>query len=87
MSEGKDVILRAVMSEKSLRLVEEQNVLTFIVRRDANKHEIKRAVEKAFGVKVEKVNTLITPMGEKKAYVKLAKEYKASDVASRLGLL
>ena len=87
MSEGKDVILRAVMSEKSLRLVEEQNVLTFIVRRDANKHEIKRAVERAFGVKVEKVNTLITPMGEKKAYVKLAKEYKASDVASRLGLL
>ena len=87
MSEGKDVILRAVMSEKSLRLVEEQNVLTFIVRRDANKHEIKRAVEKAFGVKVEKVNTLITPRGEKKAYVKLAKEYKASDVASRLGLL
>ena len=87
MSEEKDVILRAVMSEKSLRLVEEQNVLTFIVRRDANKHEIKRAVERAFGVKVEKVNTLITPMGEKKAYVKLAKEYKASDVASRLGLL
>ncbi len=87
MSEGKEVIVRAVMSEKSLKLIEEQNVLTFIVRRNANKHDIKRAVERAFGVKVEKVNTLVTPMGEKKAYVKLAKEYKASDVASRLGLL
>jgi len=31
--------------------------------------------------------TLITPQGEKKAYVKLSKEYKASDVATKLGLL
>ncbi|MGC9210044.1 MAG: 50S ribosomal protein L23 [Acidilobus sp.] len=86
MSE-KDVIIRPVMSEKSLRLIEEQNVLTFIVRRDANKHDIKRAVEALYGVKVERVNTLITPRGEKKAYVKLSKEFKATDVASRLGLL
>ncbi len=87
MSAEKDVIVRAVMSEKSLRLVEEQNVLTFIVRRDANKHDIKRAVERAYNVKVESVNTLVTPKGEKKAYVRLSKEYKASEVASRLGLL
>jgi len=75
------------MSEKALRLLEELNTLTFIVRRDANKHEIKRAVEKLYGVEVEKVNTLITPQGEKKAYVKLSKEYKASDLAAKLGLL
>jgi LSU ribosomal protein L23P len=87
MSEEREVIIRPVMSEKALRLLEELNTLTFIVRRDANKHEIKRAVERLYGVKVEKVNTLITPKGEKKAYVKLSKEYKASDLAAELGLL
>ncbi|MFP3161869.1 MAG: 50S ribosomal protein L23 [Acidilobus sp.] len=87
MSEEREVIIRPLMSEKALRLVEELNTLTFLVRRDANKHEIKRAVERLYGVKVEKVNTLITPQGEKKAYVKLSKEYKASDVAAKLGLL
>jgi large subunit ribosomal protein L23 len=87
MSEEREVIIRPLMSEKALRLVEELNTLTFIVRRDANKHEIKRAVERLYGVKVEKVNTLITPQGEKKAYVKLSKDYKASDLAAKLGLL
>ncbi|HID42127.1 MAG TPA: 50S ribosomal protein L23 [Pyrodictium sp.] len=81
------IIIRPVQSEKALRLIEEQNTLTFIVDRKATKHDIKRAVEQVFGVKVEKVNTLITPRGEKKAYVKLAKEYSATDVAARLGLL
>jgi len=87
MSEEREVIIRPLMSEKALRLLEELNTLTFIVRRDANKHDIKRAVERLYGVKVEKVNTLITPQGEKKAYVKLSKEYKASDIAAKLGLL
>lgn len=81
------IIIRPVQSEKALRLIEEQNTLTFIVDRKATKHDIKRAIEQAFGVKVEKVNTLITPRGEKKAYVKLAKEYSASDIAARLGIL
>lgn len=81
------IIIRPVQSEKALRLIEEQNTLTFIVDRKATEHDIKRAIEQAFGVKVEKVNTLITPRGEKKAYVKLAKEYSASDIAARLGIL
>lgn len=81
------IIVRPVQSEKALRLIEEANTLTFIVARTATKHDIKRAVEKAFQVKVAKVNTLITPQGEKKAYVKLAPEYNAADIAARLGLL
>ncbi|MCE4625080.1 MAG: 50S ribosomal protein L23 [Desulfurococcales archaeon] len=75
------------MSEKALQLIEEQNTLTLIVRRDATKHQIKKAVEEIYGVKVDKVRTLITPRGEKKAYVKLSKEYKASELATRLGLI
>jgi large subunit ribosomal protein L23 len=82
-----EVIIRGVFSEKSLRLLEEENTLTLIVRRDASKPLIRQAVEKMLGVRVVKVRTLITPRGEKKAYVKLAPEYKASEVASRLGLV
>ncbi|BEP17531.1 50S ribosomal protein L23 [Pyrofollis japonicus] len=84
---GLEIIIRPVQSEKALRLIEQNNTLTFIVDRKATKHDIKRAVEEAFGVKVVKVNTLITPRGEKKAYVKLSPEYSAADVAARLGLL
>ncbi|AFL67154.1 50S ribosomal protein L23 [Desulfurococcus amylolyticus] len=81
------VIIRPLQSEKALTLIDKQNTLTFIVDIDASKTEIKRAVEELFNVKVEDVRTLITPRGEKKAYVKLAPEYKASEIASQLGLI
>ncbi|WP_148688622.1 MULTISPECIES: 50S ribosomal protein L23 [unclassified Methanopyrus] len=82
-----DVLLYPVATEKAMRLMEAENKLTFIVRRDANKPLIKRAVEELFDVEVEKVNTLITPTGEKKAYVKLKPEYRAEDVAVDLRIL
>ena len=81
------VLKRPVASEKAVRLMDEENKLVFIVDRRANKHVIRRAVEEAFEVKVVDVRTLITPRGEKKAYVKLAEEFKARDVASRMGIL
>ena len=52
----RDVILAPVISEKSYGLIEE-NTYTFLVRPDANKTEIKIAVEQIFGVKVDNVNT------------------------------
>ncbi len=82
-----EVIIRPLMTEKALRLLEEQNTITLIVRREATKHQVREAVEKMLGVKVAKVRTLITPRGEKKAYVKLAPEYNASEVASRMGIV
>ena len=81
------IIKYPVMTEKAMRMVEEENKLVFIVDRRANKPSIKRAVEELFDVEVEKVWTLITPRGEKKAIVKLKPEYKAVDVAMRLGIL
>lgn len=81
------IIIRPVISESALKKTEMENKLVFIVDRKANKHKIKWAVEKLFNVKVEKVNTLITSKGEKKAYVKLKPEYSASDVASKMGIL
>jgi large subunit ribosomal protein L23 len=57
MRDHRDVLLAPVVSEKSYGLLYE-NKYTFIVAPDANKTEIKIAVEKVFGVKVLSVNTL-----------------------------
>ncbi len=51
------VILRPVISEKSYNLIESEGQYTFQVDRRANKNQIKRAIESAFDVKVDKVNT------------------------------
>ncbi|RDD52190.1 50S ribosomal protein L23 [Nanoarchaeota archaeon NZ13-N] len=85
--EAENILVRALVTEKTIRMAERDNKVAFIVNRNANKTQIKEAVEKIFNVKVEKVNTLILPNGEKKAYVKLKKDYKATDVLSKLGLM
>lgn len=81
------IIIRPVTSEKALSLIEKENTITLIVDRRANKKLIKEAVERVYNVKVESVRTLITRAGEKKAYVRLSKEYKATDIATKLGVL
>jgi large subunit ribosomal protein L23 len=53
----RDVLLAPVISEKSYGLLEE-NKYTFVVAPNANKTQIKIAVEKVFGVQVVSVNTL-----------------------------
>jgi large subunit ribosomal protein L23 len=53
----RDVLLKPVISEKSYGLLDE-NKYTFLVRPDANKTQIKIAVEQVFGVKVTSVNTI-----------------------------
>ena len=53
----RDILISPVISEKSYALLDE-NKYTFIVSPDANKTEIKIAVEKVFGVKVVSVNTM-----------------------------
>ena len=81
-----DVIKAPVVTEKTVRLIEEENKLVFYVDRRATKQDIKRAMKELFDVEVEKVNTSITPKGEKKAYVKLKEGYDASKIAASLGI-
>jgi len=73
-----------LVTEKAVSLLE-KNILTAIVDVSARKPEIKKEVERLFGVEVEKVNTLITPKGEKKAYIKL-KTGSAEEILSKLGV-
>ena len=85
MRTPQSVIVRPVLTEKSTALTVSQNVITFDVARDANKIEIRHAVETLFNVKVDavrvvKVSGKIKKVGRsigraqdrKKAYVKLA---------------
>jgi large subunit ribosomal protein L23 len=51
------IIVRPVISEKSYNLIESEGQYTFQVDRRANKSQIKHAVEEAFDVRVQKVNT------------------------------
>ena len=57
LTDPRDILISPVISEKSDGLLDEDKY-TFIVRPDANKTQIKIAVEKVFGVKVRDVNTL-----------------------------
>jgi large subunit ribosomal protein L23 len=82
-----DVIYYPLMTESASLMVERDNKLIFIVNAKAGKTDIKRAVEELYEVKVAKVTVQLTPNGEKKAFVKLNPEFKASDVAIKLGIL
>lgn len=74
-------------TEKSIRLMESENKLVFVVDSKATKPEIKKAVEETFNVKVANVNTANDTKGRKKAYVRLAAESPAIDLATKLGLM
>ena len=82
-----EIINYPLMTESASIMVEKDNKLIFVVNKAAGKADIKRAVESMYEVKVSKVNLLITPQGIKKAYVRLTPEYRASDVAIKLGIL
>ena len=79
-------ILKPIVTEKAVMLIEKENVLTFLAEKDATKTEIQKEMESLFNVKTEKIRTLIK--GNKKyAYVKLKKEFPAIDIATKLGVI
>lgn len=82
-----EIILYPLITEVTSRMIERENKITFIVNLKATKNDIKRAVEELYQVKVKDVNVLITREGTKKAFVKLAPEYSATDLAVKLGIL
>ena len=88
MTNPHDIIIRPIVTEQSMTQMAE-NKYTYVVSKQANKTEIKKAVEAIFGVNVEKVNTLnydgkVKRMGRsvgrtasfKKAVVKLTADSK-----------
>uniref|UniRef100_A0A7S1ZBY7 Large ribosomal subunit protein uL23 N-terminal domain-containing protein n=1 Tax=Trieres chinensis TaxID=1514140 RepID=A0A7S1ZBY7_TRICV len=81
------VIKYPLTTESSMKLIEDSNTLVFIVDIKANKRQIKAAVKDLYNIECDKVNTLITPRGLKKSYVRLSKDFDALDVANRVGVI
>ena len=92
MSDPRDIIIRPIVSEKSYGLLE-HGVYTFEVHPDANKTQVKIAVEKIFNVTVTSVNTLNRSgkrkrtrggfgvrRSSKRAIVSLSKDSKAIEI-------
>merc|ERR1719318_2449024 len=82
-----NIIKHPYTTESAMKKIEDNNTLVFIVDVKSNKHQIKSAVKKLYEIEVVKVNTLIRPDGKKKAYVRLAPDYDALDVANKIGII
>lgn len=81
-----DIIIAPVITEKSMAN-RQNNVYTFKVVKDADKLEIKKAIEEAFNVKVESINTLNTKSKRRRVgkYAGRTKTYKKAIVTLASG--
>jgi ribosomal protein uL23 len=79
------IIYHPYVTEKTMNFMEKNNALEFVVKRDANKQQIKAAVEKLFEAKVKEINTRITKRG-KHAIVIFMPDFKAEDIGMRIGI-
>lgn len=91
MSEDKnfwELIDYPVTTEKAVRIIEDENKLTFQLKKiGTKKEEIKKSFEGEFKVKVEKINALINRKGKKRIIIKLKKEFSAGDIGVKLGII
>merc|ERR1712185_131900 len=75
-------------TESAMKKIEENNTLVFVVDTRASKLQIKEAIRKMYEpIEVSKINTLIRPDGQKKAYVCLTQDFDALDVANKIGII
>ena len=81
------IIKNPLTTESAMKKIEDNNTLVFLVNTRANKPQIKMAVKQLYDIDVAKVNTLIRPDGQKKAYVRLAPDYDALDIANKIGII
>lgn len=64
-----DILIKPLVTEK-VNAASDRGVYAFVVNKSANKVEIKKAIEKAYSVSVESVNTLITASKSKSRFTK-----------------
>ncbi len=85
--EDLDVIYYPLVTEKAVNMIDAENKITFVVSDKANKNNVKAIVEKTYNVKVKSVNIVRDRKGRKKAILRLSKENKAQDLATKIGVL
>jgi large subunit ribosomal protein L23 len=81
------VIQHPISNEKSIRLMESENKLVFVVAMKATKPDIKKAAEELFSAKVTKVATHINRDAKKVAYITFDSSKPAIDIATSLGMI
>lgn len=81
------MFLKPITTEKAISGIELRNAITFEIDLNASKSDVKKEVEKDYGVKVKSVNTLINPHGRKRAIVIFKEKGKAADIAAKLKLV
>tara|TARA_B100002003_G_scaffold241142_1_gene262458 strand:- start:1434 stop:1694 length:261 start_codon:yes stop_codon:yes gene_type:complete len=81
------IIKFPLSTEKSIRLMESDNKLVFVVDGKAKKIEIKKAIEELYKVSVVNVKTFNTSKNQKRAYIKFSDKNPAIDIATKLGLM
>lgn len=81
------IIKSPLTTESAMKKIEDHNTLVFLVAPTANKRQIKASVQSLYDITAAKVNTLVRPDGQKKAYVRLTSDYDALDVANRIGII
>ena len=81
------IIKFPLTTESAMKKIEDNNTLVFIVDTKSSKRQIKEAVSAMYDIQSLKINTLIRPDGQKKAYVRLTADYDALDVANRIGII
>ncbi len=85
--EDLSILKHPLVTEKAVNMIEAENKLTFVVASDATKPTIKNAVESLYKVKVKKVSVLRDMRARKRAIVTLNKEFKAGELATKLGVI
>jgi len=80
------ILQKIKSSEKIVRMIESNNLVVFEVDLKAKKEDIKKEIENLFNIKIKKINTQIRK-NKKLAYVKLNSQFRAIDIANKLGVM
>jgi large subunit ribosomal protein L23 len=80
------VLIKPLMTEKAVRMIETENKIVFIVVRKATKEEIKKEFESAFESKIKSINMHIRK-NQKIAFIKLKEENAALNITTKLGVM
>jgi len=80
-------LIHPLITEKAINMIESENKLVFVVRNNATRQEVKKAVEELYGVKVDSVNIMRDMKARKRAFVRINEKFRADEIATKLGVL
>jgi len=80
------ILIKPLMTEKAVRMIELENKIAFIVARNSNKTEIKKEFESLFNTKIDSINVHIIK-NKKIAFIRLKEANTAANVATKMGVM